>query len=376
MKALSPEVSALLDKMYNLRGDDSIVLAEMNKQRNKALETKTRTTEEKKELQLKISDLEKLYEELNEQGEKLVDLLSTINRDEYATVLDRLNIDFEPQNLVEKLNKALPRTIDSVTLDTKKAEKNLVKVEEEMNAAINTIEELNIRRDSALANQEKLNEYFELALSGKISITRDSIVSLLEQFYFTPEEQREGAKLLMFPEDALFQYDEKLKEKERSGKTFGDVFEEAKNAVSDVSLPEEVSEDFEQPSIDTSALEINPKDNLIRLLADNGIDYLDFTGQEIDFLIANFNEELMEDNIRFVKNSNVGTEIFVNHAELLIDSELKEKVTMLLDLGKEPIDIYLNPSVLEKYSKEKLTSVISALSSNGMDPKNVPLMAY
>ena len=49
---------------------------------------------------------------------------------------------------------------------------------------------------------------------------------------------------------------------------------------------------------------------------------------------------------------------------------------MLLYLGKEPIDINLNPSVLEKYSKEKLTSVISALSSNGMDPKNVPLMAY
>ncbi len=377
MKALSPEVSALLDKLYNLRGDESVVLAEMNRQRNRAVETKTRTTEEKKELQIKIADLEKLYEELNDQGERLVDLLSNINRDDYATVLDRLNIDFEPQNLVEKLNKSLPRTIDSVTLDTKKAEKHLAKVEEEMNAAINTIEELNIRRDAALANQEKLNEYFELALSGRISITRDSIVSLLEQFNFTKEEQREAAKLLMFPEDALFAYDEKLKEKERSGKTFGDVFSEAKSAepITDVedSTDDYLEEDVTLPVEDTT---VNNKDLLIQLLENNGIDYLDFTGQELDFLIANYNEELMDANIKFIKSSNVGTEIFVNHAELLIDTELQEKVTMLLDLGKEPIDIYLNPSVLEKYSKEKLSSVISALSSNGMDPKNVPLMAY
>ena len=29
MKALSPEVSALLDKLYNLRGEDSVILVDM-----------------------------------------------------------------------------------------------------------------------------------------------------------------------------------------------------------------------------------------------------------------------------------------------------------------------------------------------------------
>ncbi len=373
MKALSPEVSALLDKLYNLRGDDSVVLVEMNRQRNRAVETKTRTTEEKKELQARIAGLEKLYNDLNSQGEKLSTLLSNIDRNDYATVLDRLEIDFNPQELVEKLNKSLPRTIDSVTLDTKKAEKQLVRVEEEMNHAIATIDELSIRRDAALANQEKLNEYFELALSGRISITRDSIVSLLEQFNFTDEERREAAKILMFPEDALFAYDEQVRESEQSGKSFSDVFTEAKNAEP---IVEEAVKLVEEEPIVVEVAQEDPKEKILDLLKDNGINYLDFSGQEIDSLIENYDESLMRKNISYVKETNVGTEIFVNHIELMIDQELEDKINILLELGKEPIDIYLNPSVLEKYSKENLKEVIESLKNNGMDPKNVPLMAY
>ena len=36
MKALSLETTKLLDKMYNLRGKDSVVLVEMDKQKDKA----------------------------------------------------------------------------------------------------------------------------------------------------------------------------------------------------------------------------------------------------------------------------------------------------------------------------------------------------
>ena len=33
MKMLSSEVKTLLDKLYNLRGEDSVILAKMNKER-------------------------------------------------------------------------------------------------------------------------------------------------------------------------------------------------------------------------------------------------------------------------------------------------------------------------------------------------------
>jgi len=365
MKTLTPEVNELLDKLYNLRGEDSVILVEMEKQKNKAEETKERTTNEKKDLQKKISELEKLHEELDEQGEKLKEVLSGINRDDYKTVLDRLRIDFNPKALVDKLDHSLPKTIDTVKDDTKKAEDELIKVEEEMNNAITTIEELGIRKDAALSNQEKLNEYFELALTGRINITRDSITSLLEQFSFTEEEQREAAKLLMFPEDALFTYDEKVKAKEKSGKSISEVIAEAKTA----SLEEETIKEEPEEIID-------PKEEMIQILKENNIDYLDFKAEEIDELLANFDAETIKNNIELIKKKGLGLDIFHCHIKLMYDKELEEKMEILIENGKEVIDLYLNPNVLVKYNKEDLNKTINNMRSNGLDPKEVPLMAY
>lgn len=382
MKALSPEVSALLDKLYNLRGEESVILVDMYKQKNKAEETKERTTEEKKELQEKIADLEQLNEALNDQGDKLISVLSGIDRSEYATVLDRLKIDFNPHVLVERINKSLPRTIDSVTLETKKAAEKLLKVEDEMNTAITTIDELAIRRDAALANQAKLNEYFELALTGSINITRDSITTLLAQFGFSEADQREAAKILMFPEDALLIYDARLREKEKSGKSIIDVIAEAKGAepvneaalrMIDDEIPLEFAlEEEVEPEIETD----NYKEAVLDVLQQNGLDYLDFSGKDLDYLIEHFELELMEENIAFVNKIGVQPDIFLNHVGLMIDSELEEKFKILLEVGKEASDIYLNPMVLEKYSKDDLVDAINDIKNNGMDPKNVPLMAY
>ncbi len=381
MKALSPEISALLDKLYNLRGDESVILVEMAKQKSNAEETKTRTTAEKKELQEKISELESLHESLEEQGNLLVDVLSNINRDDYATLLDRLRIDFDPQNLVDKINKALPRTIDSVTLETKKAAEKLVKVETEMDDAIEKIEDLGKKRDTALANQEKLNEYFELALTGKINITRDSITTLLAQFNFTEEEQREAAKILMFPEDALLTYDERLRQKERSGKTISEVIAEAKSyepASEAVSIVPEEPTPLEVKNDEPADLivEKDNKEKLMELLKENNIDYLDYTAAELDSIIDNYDEEVITNNIKCLQDSSIDTDIFVNHANLMTDKELPNKITTLLNIGKDPVDIYLNPNVLEKYNEEELNTAIENLKTNGMDPKNVPLIAF
>ena len=47
----------LLDKLYNLRGSDSDILKEMDRQKNKAEQTRDRTTEEKAKLQKDIANL-------------------------------------------------------------------------------------------------------------------------------------------------------------------------------------------------------------------------------------------------------------------------------------------------------------------------------
>lgn len=232
MKVLSSETKALLDKLYNLRSEDSYILAEMEEEKEVAENTKAKTAKEKEELQDKISKLTEEESVLAEQGAHLRDILSGINPEDFKIVLERLNIEFDPVAIKNKVDEALPGTIEEVVKATKEAEDELVKVEEEMNSAITKIDELAVRKDAEIANQEKLNEYFDLALSGNINITREAITSLISQFNFTEEEQREAAKLMMFPEDALYEYDKNYKDANNSGKSISDVLIEAKESVS------------------------------------------------------------------------------------------------------------------------------------------------
>ena len=263
MKVLSSETKALLDKLYNLRSEDSYILAEMEEEREIAENTKEKTAKEKEELQNKISKLSEEESVLAEQGAHLRDILSGINPEDFKIVLERLNIDFNPAAIKDKIDETLPGTIEEVVKASKEAEDELVKVEEEMNSAITKIDELAVRKDAELANQEKLNEYFELALSGNINITREAITSLISQFNFTEEEQREAAKLMMFPEDALYEYDKNYQDANNTGKSISDVLIEAKESVakpfgevfSDIKTDNEVAE--EKPVIDEPVVPFN-----------------------------------------------------------------------------------------------------------------------
>jgi len=378
---LTNEVTTLLDKLYNLRGEDSVVLKEMEKERVAAEDTKERTSNEKVLLQAKISELLAEESELAEQGSKLMDALSGINSDEFSTVLERLNIDFNPDELRAKLSEKLPETIDKVVNETKKAEEELVSVEEEMNAAITKIEELGIRKDTALSNQAKLNEYFELALSGNINITRDSITSLLEQFDFTLEEQREAAKIMMFPEDALYDYDAKIAEVESPGKSISEVIAEARDYTKSLAegiVIEEVEEDIKQEEVAEVVEEnkSNPKEELIKVMTDCGLDYLDFTNNDLEKIMANYSEEVLRNNVELIKSNNMDLDIFTDNITLLYDNELAEKINRLVSVGKAPLDIYLNPNILVKYDFAGLNNAINLLQINGLDPRKVPLMAY
>ena len=396
MKILSPEVTRLLDKLYNLRGEDSVIFKEMASSEEKAEATRVRTTEEKSSLQDKIAGLERDSKNLSEQGKKLADVLSNIDKNDFATVIERLEINFDPEALTKKLNDTLPGTIDKVNDDIKESQENLVRVEEEMNSAITEIEEIGIRRDAAVANQAKLNEYFELALNGNINITRDSITALLEQFDFSEEETREAAKILMFPEDALYDYDAKLKEAEK--RSISEVMQEAKSNVE----PEKVEVEEESPAVSEdeekvetreepkeAEVEVKPepipvetevktfdKEDLMDLFNEIGLDYLDYTTRDLEEVLEHFNEKVIRRNVGIFKNNDLSLDIFVDHINLLYDRELEAKVDRLLRIGKSALDIYLNPTVLTKYDYRNLDKAIILLQNSGLDPKKVPLMAY
>lgn len=421
---ISNEVKTLLDKLYNLRGEDSVILVKMNKEREEAIETGERTKNEKEVLLEKIAKLTKEEETLQEEGNKLISLLSNINRDDFANVLDRLQIDFDPASINDKVNKMLPSTIEKVVAENKLASEELENVETEMNNAITKVEELGIRKDEALSNQAKLNEYFNLALEGNINITRDAITSLLEKFEFNEDEQREAAKILMFPEDALYEYDGIYKSRDKaSRKTITDVLVEAKKesqaenkeevkkveetapeVEASLEAPSALEDIFDKvitenniPEIETVAEETNDevkplfnenqsevsvgkekteKEKLTEILTSLKVNDGLLTDEQLEKILANYDEELIKTNIGALKEYKISLDIIKENPEVLYDKELKEKLEKLINIGKEARDISLMPSILVKYDLKGLNNTINVLQISGLDPKKVPLMAY
>ena len=417
MKTLSNEVKNLLDRLYNLRGEDSVILTKMNKEREDAIETQERTKNEKEVLLQEIERLSQDEKTLAEEGEKLTSVLSSINRDDFANVLERLHLDFEPAALNEKVNSMLPDTIAGIVSEKDSASKKLEEVETEMNNAITKVEELGIRKDAALSNQAKLNEYFDLALSGNINITRDAITSLLDKFDFSENDSREAAKLLMFPEDALYEYDASQKSSDKqSGKTISEVIAEAKQESKDQIFdapvqPEKVeikNEKEEIPNINEVKESVNEKpvledifsqvidqiempiqeeqvnvednksekEKLLQLLDENGLNKFNFKDEDLKKIMENYDKDTLVKNVNTLKYNKINLDILKDNYSLLYDKELDEKINKLLSLGKEAKDISLMPSVLTKYDLQGLNNTINVLQISGLDPEKVPLMAY
>lgn len=421
-KMLSLETTALLDKLYNFRGEDSTILIEMDRKRQSALESKERTSKEKDELQAKITDLEAENNELNKQGEQLGIVLAGINRDDFKTVLDRLSIDFEPTLIKETLDKKLPETINAISEEINAAKDKLKDVEEEASLAETTIEEISLKRDAEIVNQKRLNEYFDMALSGNINITRDQIIDLLLQFDLDQEEAREAAKLLMFPEDALFEYDRRYNE-DTSGKSIKEVIKEANDNVLDEPKEEKeepifsneeyelentnsfVVEDFNDTDVNedsdvivldenddasdsdlaqTITLELekkeldreNSKQSMRDLLNEAGIDYLDIDQFALEELENKFDENVFKNNINTLKELGIDLDILTENPVLFYDQELKDKIDLLMNNGKEALDIYFNARVLIKYNYNELKEAINRIKEKGLEPREVPLMAY
>ena len=406
MKNLNSEMKSLLDKLYNLRGEDSALLVSMEKEREDAIKTKERTFKQTAELQEKLSKLESEGRILAKEGENFKNALQMIQKDEFVNVLKELNISFDPNELKKELDEKLPKTLNEFASEKEIAEKELVTAKDEMNKATTKIEELGIRKDEALKNQEMLNRYFSLALEGNISITRDELTSLLAKFNFNDDEQREAAKLIMFPEDGLFEYENELKNRQ-SGKSISDVFKEAKEnldsiVVENPVIEPEKTEDFNFDFMkditpfaqkeDSQKLEVKEnkseslkeepkteditKEKLINVLTSLGFDYLDFTSNDFEKILENYDEETIKNNTEYIKSLNISLDFFSDNIELLYDKEMKEKIEKLTSVGKLPQDIYLNPNILIKYDLNGLNNAIDLLSQSGLEPKNVPLIAY
>lgn len=395
---LNAEITRLLDKLYDLKKEDSTLIMSIKEEKEDCINQRDELINQRDELQSKIDSLSSEEKVLVSEGEDLKIALAKVSNDNYATILKKLNIDFDPYSIGKEVDYKLPIIINEVATEKEISIKTLEETEELLDNIILKIDELDIKHDEVISNQMRLKHYFDLAMKSEINITRDEMTSLLLTFDMSEEDARETAKLIMFPEDGLFEYDENIRNL-KTKKSMKEIFDNARNLEQEkvnetvietpasIDKPKEeiveVKEDIvEEPiapvieKIENKETDKISKEELLKFLNEKGIDSLDFTNNDFEILISNFNKQLFEKNIKLINDININSDIYADNVELLYDEELEKKINVLLEVGKSAQDIYLNPNVLTKYNLSKLKEAIDVLKSNNLNPKDIPLIAY
>ena len=160
-----------------------------------------------------------------------------------------------------------------------------------------------------------------------------------------------------------------------------DIFDKV---ITENNIPEVEKQKEETPvlSEETSEMvtevvsEKNEKEKLITLLTSLEVNANILTNEQLEKILANYDEELIKTNISVLKEYKISLDVIKENPEILYDKELKEKLEKLINIGKEARDISLMPSILVKYDLKGLNNTINVLQISGLDPKKVPLMAY
>ena len=214
-------VTILLDRLYNLKGEDNVLIKE---------------TEQKiEEAQVRISNIEgKITDSQEEQEKQERDLSLFLQQknlfeitfegfdNETFSALSRIGVDVEVGSLLSQVQEKSPAFIQGLLENIENIKTNIVNYNEELESAI---EELNNLRTQLIVRKEQRDQLVSLleqSLSSeeieRESLTTNFVKRILASFeVFTVEEIAKLTKMIIFPEDGLYEYEQGYEERLSKG---------------------------------------------------------------------------------------------------------------------------------------------------------------
>lgn len=265
MSKLTQEKIDVLDKLYNIKGEKSIVTTAIkDKIEQKEIEIKN-TTLEKDNVIEKQRELEKELQKFIEQSDKFFATFNSFDNSSFSS-FQAIGIELLIGDTLTNLRQKAPLYEDSL----EERIKNLKKQAEELSRKISTIEDKKLEFIDALNSaeeaREKINDLIEDILrNNNDSYPRKYVKSVLESLcFFSPEEISTLEYLILFREEGLTEYDngyetrgnkfeEKLKSEEDELLTNNIFTNETKALTSEndiKSISDDTSKIYEEPVIE------------------------------------------------------------------------------------------------------------------------------
>lgn len=378
----------ILERLDNLMGEESTILVDLNDKKEKSEKKKAKKEAVVDTDNKKIVEIKTEVESLETQCRKLSNALSNLRTDEFKDLINVLNLAFDPDTDLDKMNTKLPlqinkrdKKIEDLTNEVEKNKKEILECED-------SISELGIRISEAIQNQKRLIELIQLSRSGDVNKTRDEVVSVLKNVGFDDNDAKTAAKLVMFPEEELIPFfkDSKLDDinddifKQTIDSMMNDEGSKEEKTEEPQENHEEVKEELKpEEAKEDEAVVLEEKEDTLNVLDNDEVFTDDFKLDEenapisLDELDHTFDNPLEETAVTETKEQEETKKTEEVTSDKLSEEEALE---LLRGIGKADDDIKLVDNLLSDYTKTDFEMMINTLNEYGVDLKKVPLLAY
>lgn len=218
MTTLSQDKKKLLNKLYNLKGEDNVIIKEISENIDVTINLIKETTDEKADNETKKIDTEGKLSLFESQKDTFSSAFNGLDNDTFDA-LRGIGINIEIGTMLDTIEKKSPDYIKQLNEEisdyANKIDSNNQKIEE-------LSEKLNSLRSEKSHNEDsrdKLNSLLNQSLSPdeaeRESLTTSYVKKVLSLFeIFNTSEISSLTKLIIFPDDGLYQYIDILDGKE------------------------------------------------------------------------------------------------------------------------------------------------------------------
>lgn len=329
MAKLSQATIRLLDRLFNLKGEENTIIKRIEDEISTTESEIENTTQARNKNEVEKNELQSKLTIFTTQAESFKSAFEGIDDATFSS-LREIGIDFEISKMLNTIEEKAPEYIETLSNEIDEVGQRIEENKSSLNDLSNSLTSLNNEKSKEEENRLKLISLLEQSLSTseieREVLTVNFVKKILSLFNtFDEQEIKDLTKIIMFPDDGLFDYannyeerlangeinldqevteepevEEPTKELEVSTEEVEEPVEES--SIEEISIPEEV-EEKEENSEEVSTEEEPTEESksttemyqeVEPVTEEENIDIVPEENKEIDLTSLNMNEDTTE----------------------------------------------------------------------------------
>lgn len=221
MAGLTQNIEILLDRLYNLRGNDNVILKDLS-DRIADTESDIAVTEERKSRsEVNKINCEGTLELFLTQKQAFEEAFQGLDNDTFSA-LREIDVNLEIGSLLTAIGERSPEYCERLKDEITGYQSEIDEAVARKHELDTVLEELRAKKSQVECDKEQLVSLLEQSLSPN-EIERDSLTAhyvkrILSPFgIFSEEDLSKLTKLIMFPDEGLYQFDQTYEDRLKNG---------------------------------------------------------------------------------------------------------------------------------------------------------------